>query len=218
VPAEFVALAKAVACHRYEGKWDLMYRVLWRLVQADERQLLKNPADRDVHQLRSLAKAISRDTHKMHAFVRFRQIQPRPGSKREHFVAWFEPEHKIAAYTADFFIKRFNVMDWSIFTPEESIHWDGVRLKVGPGGSKEAVPEHDAHEALWLSYYKSTFNPARLNLKAMQSEMPQKYWKNLPEAVLIEPLSKQASARTEAMLTKPPVNKTKHLFSKIQNE
>ena len=35
----------------------------------------------------------------------------------------------------------------------------------------------------------SIFNPARLKLAMMQKEMPQRYWTNLPEAALIDPLA-----------------------------
>jgi len=47
---------------------------------------------------------------------------------------------------------------------------------------------------------KSIFNPARLKIKAMQSEMPKKYWKNLPAARLIEELIAQSQTRTLEML------------------
>ncbi|MEV9012116.1 DUF4130 domain-containing protein, partial [Klebsiella pneumoniae] len=52
---------------------------------------------------------------------------------------------------------------------------------------------------LWLTYYASIFNPARGKVKAMQAEMPKKYWKNLPEAALIADLLAQAPARVAAM-------------------
>ena len=39
----------------------------------------------------------------------------------------------------------------------------------------------------------------------MQAEMPKKYWKNLPEAQLIAPLVRAASARRDEMLAAPPV-------------
>ncbi len=58
-------------------------------------------------------------------------------------------------------------------------------------------------EDLWRTYYASTFNPARLRPQAMQSEMPKRYWKNLPEAALIPELMAAASVRTEAMVTRP---------------
>ena len=59
-------------------------------------------------------------------------------------------------------------------------------------------------EAIWRTYYRSIFNPARLKLKAMQAEMPKRYWKNLPEADLIAELSRASTSRTDDMLAAPP--------------
>ena len=47
----------------------------------------------------------------------------------------------------------------------------------------------DAQEELWLTYFRNIFNPARVKPDRMLAEMPKKYWKNLPEAVLIQPLA-----------------------------
>ena len=49
-------------------------------------------------------------------------------------------------------------------------------------------------------YYASIFNPARLKVKAMQNEMPRKYWRNLPEASLIKPLIESAERTANAMI------------------
>ena len=66
-------------------------------------------------------------------------------------------------------------------------------------GARDA-PDGDALEALWRSYYKSIFNPARLKLASMQGHMPKKYWANLPEAELIPSLVSEAAARAGAMI------------------
>ena len=63
------------------------------------------------------------------------------------------------------------------------------------------MPE-DKVEELWLQYYGSIFNPARVKVKAMQSEMPKKYWKNVPEAQLIQSLLQRAMARVDNMVEK----------------
>jgi DNA polymerase len=54
-------------------------------------------------------------------------------------------------------------------------------------------------DALWLTYYYTNFNPARFKVKAMQAEMPKKYWRNMPEAALIPSLIAGAPARVTAM-------------------
>ena len=59
----------------------------------------------------------------MHAFVRFREMDDDGG---ERFVAWFEPDHFIAARRPRrSSSRRFTAMRWSILTPDGSRHWDG---------------------------------------------------------------------------------------------
>ena len=77
------------------------------------------------------------------------------------------------------------------------------QLRFGPGAKKSDAPPADAGEQLWLTYYQHTFNPARLKIKAMQKEMPRKYWHNLPEAELISPLISMANERTLRMIAEP---------------
>ena len=66
--------------------------------------------------------------------------------------------------------------------------------------AKSEAPTEDRLEETWRSYYASIFNPARLKVKAMQTEMPKKYWRNLPEASLIKPLIANAERATRAMI------------------
>ena len=199
VPRAFPELAERVICHRDPGRFALLYRLLWRL--QGERDLLRIASDRDVLRLHALDKAVRRDLHKMTAFVRFRAV---PDEDGECFVAWFEPEHFILGRVAPFFTGRFAAMRWSILTPEGSLHWDGAALHHGPGARREEAPGSDGLEALWLTYYASIFNPARLKVAAMKAEMPVKYWRNLPEAALIAPLIADAGRRAQAMVEAAP--------------
>ena len=191
-----LSLINTALLHSNEDRFDLAYRVLFRAQSVPNLHL--NPADADVLKLNRFAKAIRRDVHKMHAFVRFRKIGDSAG--REQFVAWFEPDHHITEAVAPFFRNRFTGMDWLIVTPGASIAWDGHKLSVGPGGCKDDVPQEDVIEAEWRTYYANIFNPARVKISAMKSEMPMKYWKNLPEAELIPSLLEQAGTRVEAMV------------------
>jgi len=139
----------------------------------------------------------------MHAFVRFRKMGDCPTTQREQFISWFEPDHKILPLNAGFFRKRFTNMDWSILTPDGCMHWEGKKIRYTPAVEKSAVPDSDSLEELWKSYYRSIFNVARVKIKAMQSEMPKKYWKNLPEAELIEELIASSSEDLQHMLNQP---------------
>lgn len=195
VPRAFVELAQTVICHRDPERFGLLYEALLRLRATPK--LLDDEADPIVDRLEAMRRSVARDIHKMRAFVRFREVQDEDG---ERFVAWFEPDHHIVRRNADFFVRRFATMRWSILTPELCAHWDGETLDFTPGATRADAPEDDAVEATWRTYYASIFNPARLKVKAMQKEMPKKYWRNMPETVLVPGLIAAAGTRTQAMI------------------
>lgn len=196
VSRAFIEIARKAILHSDPNRFALLYRILWRLQQ--NRTLLEDVADADIVKLHALAKAVRRDEHKMHAFVRFKEIDgPR-------YVAWFEPQFHILEETADFFVRRFAGMNWSIITPQASAHWDGETLRIGPGGKRSDVPAEDARDDDWRTYYESMFNPARLKVAAMKREMPKHYWRNMPETERIPDLIKSASMRTENMVAATP--------------
>lgn len=256
----FLEQANLVAVHRNAGRWNLLYRVLYRL--QSERDLMKIEVDADVAEMNRLAAQVRRDLHKMHAFVRFRKVM-RPGEvllaehrpevidevvvpagtvaahaeeehhlvlatqtpfgvakseielceadrrqgepeadECEHFIAWYQPDHRILRLAAPFFQERFAIMRWSILTPDEGVSWDPARKELlwSPGVPRESAPDEDELETLWRSYYSSIYNPARLNTQAMRSEMPVRYWKNLPEVAMLPTLITQSKTRVETMV------------------
>ncbi len=196
VPRAFLALADQALLHSAADRHALLYALLWRL-QAHPR-LLDDASDSQLRRAHLLAREVRRDMHKMRAFVRFRVVEDGGGPQR--YVAWFEPQHHILRANAGFFVRRFAAMRWAILTPDLSVHWDGKQLTETPGARREDAPQDDAAEALWKDYYAAIFNPARLKVQAMCKEMPQRYWKNMPEAALIPQLIAGAQARSAAMV------------------
>ena len=210
VPRAFIALARRVVLHRAPGRFDALYALLWRLVH--EPALRHDPLDADWLRLRQMARAVQRDAYKMRAFVRFRPVfdgaaparadaAAEPHDATLH-VAWFEPEHDVLEAVAPWFARRFAGMRWAILTPRRSVRWSPghQRLHFGHGAERAQAPAADAGEALWLTYYRHIFNPARLNLPLMRQHMPRKYWANLPEAAAIADLAAEANERTAGML------------------
>ena len=195
VPKPFLNLARQVVLHSDPERFALLYEQLIAL--ADKRASMDDRADPRLDRLQTMAKAVRRDSHKMHAFVRFREVEEE-GSTR--FVAFFEPEHHVVRANAGFFARRFASLNWSILTPEVSIHWDGEAVREGPGATRADAPDGDPVEELWKSYFKSIFNPARLKVGAMLSEMPKKYWANMPETALVPAMIAGAQQREAAMI------------------
>lgn len=196
---DFLERAGRIACHNDPARYDHLYRLLYRL--QDHSHLMRNRVDDDVRWAVDTDKAVRRDRHKMHAFVRFRKIGETDAG-REQFMAWFEPSHFIVDLATPFFTRRFPNMDWAIVTPYRTAVWNGDALRFEGGGSKDDVPAQDVVEDQWKTYFSSIFNPSRLKIGAMQAEMLKKYWNNLPEAALIPELIAGARTREHAMMSR----------------
>ncbi len=69
----FVSLAKNAALHSDPERFALLYRLLWQ--HQTNPRIMEDLADDDVRRAIELDKAVRRDSHKMHAFVRFRVIE-----------------------------------------------------------------------------------------------------------------------------------------------
>lgn len=192
---------KLTAHHADPERWDLLYRIAYRLSHGGQRNLLSDILDPDTRKLETLAHHVSRDMHKMKAFVRFQRVRDAQHENQpEQYVAWHRPDHRIMRLIAPFFVGRFGSMRWTIFTPHESATWDGQSLTFAQGVPADQVNEHDQVEELWKTYYAHIFNPARIKINAMVKEMPKRYWSTLPEAQIIEDLLKDAPARVRRMI------------------
>lgn len=200
LPARLMQILQSVSCFRADGRYEFMYRLAWRTLYENPR-LLEDAADPDIRRALQMDATVRRDVHKMHAFVRFREV-PAEGAEPT-FFAWFEPEHEILRRGAGFFVKRFPNMRWTIATPDGSAVWDRSKLDVLEAPAKNAKDTRDSHEALWRIYYRSICNVARINPAAMQREMPQKYWKNLPEAAEIGDLLNDGWSRLSRRPNEP---------------
>ena len=206
IPAAFLGLAREVACHREAIRFELLYSVLWRLTRGAERHLLDIPTDPEVHRLNMLRAAVGHDIHRMHAFVRFQRAGGCEGA--EEYVAWYRPDHRIVHRAAPFFANRFGDMCWTILTPDECARWDTRELSFGPG-----LPEHawsgspgEDITGLWQAYYSATCNPQRINVPLLRRELPERFWRHLPEAAMIDEILRDAPrqiARLEQAMAQP---------------
>ena len=181
--------------HATERKWALLYRVLWRLTHG-EPKLLDNPIDPDVLELSHLVKEVQKDAYRMQQYIRFRETRL---ENEPWFVAWYEPEHDSVQLNEKFLSDRFANMRWSA-SPKRCMHWNGEAITYSAGVKSSGSALIDDVEPLWITYYSSIFNPARVKVRAMKAQMPVRNWKNLPEARAIGPLLAQAPLRVNSML------------------
>ena len=190
IPREMLRMLESAACFRATDRYAFLYKVVWRW-QLGQHDVL-SPADEDGARLNIMVKTIRREQHKMHAYLRFRE---RPESSGEpQFVAWFEPEHDVLPQVAEHFSRRMGHTTWMIGTPQGTMLWNGTSLQAGPAVMQGPEDVDDTGEAMWLTYYRSTFNPARLNVSVMQGHIASRYWKNMPEGALVPAMIAEAAA------------------------
>ncbi len=207
VPPEYVALCQLAVMHRSPQRFNLLYRLLWRLVHEPE--LRHNQLDTDMALARQMAEEVRHDMQKMKAQLRFHSVQDdtfktRPQGGPLH-VAWFEPDHHIMDTVAPLFAKRFAHMRWAILTPESSVEADYLgpakphetlaALRFRPGADKSAAPSADASEQRWLTFYEQVFHPDRLRRRIMQKGPAQHYRKSRSRA---EPGSSAGARKNHA--------------------
>jgi DNA polymerase len=157
LPRKLMDMLQSAACYRVDDRWAFLYRVVWRWQQGE--QVVQSAADDDGSRLHAMVRAVHREEHDMHAYIRFRERPEAAGAPR--FVAWCEPAHDVLPQVARHFVSSMGRISWMIATPGASVLWDGETLhNTGPLMGSAAELD-DAGAAPWLSYYRSIFHPAR---------------------------------------------------------
>jgi len=134
VPREFVKLAERVSCHSDPNRWEILYRMLWRLAHG-QRKLLEIEIDEDTAALHRMEKEVIRDCYKMRRALKFHASDTAEFEE----VAWCEPDHRVLRLVAPYFAQKNPLKRWTILTPFERARWDGAgTLSIQPGGTASA--------------------------------------------------------------------------------
>ncbi|MBA6116389.1 TIGR03915 family putative DNA repair protein [Pseudomonas putida] len=201
VPAALLGLLEQAARYRGEQRWNLLYEVLWRVAHGDRTAMLAG--DRLGSELHRRIKQVSREAHHLHAFVRFVPLPDALAAQLQlDLVAYHEPAHDILLSASGHFADRLGRLRWLIATPQDGIRFDGkdfdYRHSCPDDWRQWARNADDPGAELWRTYYRHTFNPARLNPDALRLHMPGRFWRHLPEGMLIpqlEGLARQGKQR-----------------------
>lgn len=167
----------------------LVWRLIRKLMQAKNADFLKNYADADVLRAVHIRKMMGREVHRMHAFVRFQKALD--GA----YYALIDPDFDVVPLLDDHFVRRFADMRWRIFDVRRhyGIACDGgsVQLINSLDGIIDPVraqldgncldAEEQAFQGLWQIYFDAVNIQSRNNRKHHLRQLPQRYWKYLPE-------------------------------------
>jgi DNA polymerase len=145
VPRSFVRLIELVVLHRDEGRFDLMYRLLWRLVHEPE--LAGAVGDTDMAAAKAMAQGVRRDLSRGRRAAQLRSLAPREGIALR--FAWCAPQHHVTEELAQWLARTQPAAPWLLATPDRCVLWDGSRLLSGPG-----VPSLVAAKADDANWYR----------------------------------------------------------------
>lgn len=184
----FTSKAKRVACHRDTKRWDVLYRILWRLLAQQEKHLLKLAGDPDVRRFETFHRAVAMDAHRMQGFLRFQDITEGSNGDIE-LVALYEPDHRVLGWVVPYFRRRLGTTHWAILTPYDSVTCRRGEFEFGPGIRRSVQQDTDDIATLWRRFYQATYNPERTNKPLFDKTLPPRYRKHLTEAPTIDNLT-----------------------------
>jgi probable DNA metabolism protein len=170
--------------------WEASFYIICQIFSG-KTSILQNFGDSKVLYFTQTLKKVSRERHRMKAFIRFSK------SSDGLFYAVIEPDFNVLPLISSFFKNRYTDQDWLIYDVKrkygllynkQSIVEVNLSLEEKTALTTDTVitlDEKDLHfQNLWKSYFKSTNIEARRNMKLHLQFVPRRYWKYLVEKQL----------------------------------
>jgi probable DNA metabolism protein len=140
----------------------------------------------DVLKINQTSKMVSREKHRMEAFIRFQ----RTGDNL--YYAGIEPDFNVIPLLRDHFKNRYADQSWLIYDLRRKygIYYDQKTVEeITLNCSEDAHVDirsifHDSeilYQELWQDYFKHVNIPSRRNIKLHIQHVPKRYWKHLTE-------------------------------------
>ncbi|WBW49589.1 TIGR03915 family putative DNA repair protein [Peptoniphilus equinus] len=162
---------------KFEDKDDTIGQVIYGLYHHGPQYL--QSAEHGAIRYREIVKNYTAEAHSYKGLLRFMVIQDGV------LYAPFEPENDLLVYVTPHFIRRMPNESFLIHDVRRSkaaCYAEGrceilhvAELAVEIGASEQAF------QKLWKNFYDTVAIPARYNPNLMQSNMPKRYWRYLPE-------------------------------------
>lgn len=167
------------------GLEQLILSAVKQSVKYPGDNVLQNFANDDILQISKICKSVSRERHRMTAFVRFEKMQD------DIYFAKIDPDYNVLPLIRNHFKDRYADQKWMIydlrrnyglfydlencefFYPDEKINLSQYQDKLHD--------EEKKYQTLWQSYFTKTNIKERKNTKLHIQHVPKRYWKYLTE-------------------------------------
>ena len=165
----------------------LILSAISQSIQFPNDYILENFGNSDIMEIAKITKSVSREVHRMHAFVRFEKLQD------EVYFAKIEPDFNVLPLIIRHFKNRYQDQKWMIYDLRR--HY-GIFYDLNDAQFFEPALEQTAqlkrtgnilheeeiqYQKLWQRYFFKTNIPERKNLKLHFQSLPKRYWKYLTE-------------------------------------
>jgi probable DNA metabolism protein len=161
----------------------LLYRIIKRFFN-EKKDVAKDFSDPDMLRLSQLDKKLFREEHRMHAFVRFQEMQD------GLFAATIQPDFNVIPILGPHFIQRYPAFDWLIFDVKRGfgliyknriLDYCSLDQNLKKIGVSQLSQEEKNYQSLWKTYYTNVNITARNNEKLHLQHVPRRYWPYLIE-------------------------------------
>ena len=164
---------------------QLIFSAVRQSIKHPNDNILQNFANDDVLKISKICKSVSRERHRMNAFVRFEKMQD------NIFFAKIDPDFNVLPLIRKHFKDRYADQKWMIydlrrhyglyydlencefFYPDEKLNLNQYQEKFHD--------EEKKYQTLWQSYFTKTNIKERKNTKLHIQHVPKRYWKYLTE-------------------------------------
>ena len=165
----------------------LILRAVQKAVQNPSRNILHNYGDPVILEISKICKSVSREVHRMHAFVRFEKL------KDGVYFAKIEPDFNVLPLTVKHFRDRYRDQQWMIFDLKRhyGVFYDLHTAEFFQPAEDTALSfrntgellheEEMQYRKLWQRYFFKTNIPERRNPALHHRSLPKRYWKYLTE-------------------------------------
>lgn len=136
-------------------------------------------ADERVHRVHRASRAVGRECHYQHCYLRFRRLASGV------FYAPMEPEFDVLCLVAPHFVRRMNSEQLFIHDLKRRkalLYREGEMVVVEAAPADPGLAEEETlYQEMWRDYFKTIAVPGRYNPRLQAGNMPMRYWRYLIE-------------------------------------
>lgn len=170
-----------------ENAERLILSAVSKSIKYPNENVLNNFADVDIMDIAKINKSISREVHRMHAFVRFEKLQD------EVYFSKIEPDFNVLPLILSHFKNRYRDQKWMIYDLKRhyGIFYDLQDAQFFAPALEQTQQlkrtenilheEEIQYQKLWQRYFFKTNIPERKNMNLHVQSLPKRYWKYLTE-------------------------------------